>query len=359
VTKNAIALLVLAVLAVPAAAYHHQTPPVVAYTLSGDTPLPRLAADGRRFAIAIGQQIFRLDRSRNLLEQLTTVGDNENPTISNTASVIAWDTDCSALGCPEPGRQIFMWSRGGAFQVTHDPTGTSRNAALNGHGKRLAFESRGDLAGNGNSSGQIFIRTVDGTITQVSHGSGNSGNAAFDRNGVHIVYDSTSDADGGDTGIAQIWLGSPTVLPIPVTNGLGPSRRPAISSDARVIAFESTADLIGDLHDTGVSNIFVYEIHTRTLTQITSDPEGCSGASVSLMPGDWRVAFTCHGQGFFHHVRASATYALPIAGGDTAQAVAELGGHFMMVSTTANLIGTGTTPGHQIYLLNLWKLMGF
>ena len=123
---------VVAALAAPTHAYHRQTPPVVAYTSSGDNPLPRLAA-GRRFVVAIassGRQIYRLDRTRNFLEQLTTVGDNANPTTSLAGSIVAWDTDCTLLGCPEPGRQIFMKTNLGAFQVTHDPTGASYGTRL-------------------------------------------------------------------------------------------------------------------------------------------------------------------------------------------------------------------------------------
>jgi len=42
--------------------------------------------------------------------------------------------------------------------------------------------------------------------------------------------------------------------------------------------------------------------------------------------------------------------------GDTQQSITELGAHFMLISTTANLFGGGTTPEHQIYMLNLFKL---
>ena len=44
-----------------------------------------------------------------------------------------------------------------------------------------------------------------------------------------------------------------------------------------------------------------------------------------------------------------------INGGDTAQ-VAALGSWFRVVSTTANMLGSGTTSGHQIYILNLFKV---
>ncbi len=36
--------------------------------------------------------------------------------------------------------------------------------------------------------------------------------------------------------------------------------------------------------------------------------------------------------------------------------VAALGSWFRVVSTTANMLGSGTTSGHQIYMLNLFKL---
>jgi len=35
--------------------------------------------------------------------------------------------------------------------------------------------------------------------------------------------------------------------------------------------------------------------------------------------------------------------------------VAGAGFYFLTVCTTANLVGTGTTAGHEIYLFNLYK----
>jgi hypothetical protein len=363
VTKTGIALLALALLVQPALAYHRQTPPIVAVTTTGDTPVPRVPAGGRRLALAFnssGRQIFRQDRGHNLLEQITTSGDSTNPTISAGADTIAWDSDCTQFpGCQGTGRQIFMWVRGTPFQVSQDPTGTSSNAALSGKGTSLAFESNGDLAGaNPTGARQIFVRGKNGVVTQASQGKGTSGNPCFDRSGHRLVFDSTDDLSGNDTHIAQIWLLSPVgISPQILTNGLGSSRRPALSSDGHWIAFESTADLTGDGHDTHVSQIFVYDMVKRIFAQVTSDATGCSGASVSAVPADMSVGYVCHGQGFFYHLLTHHHFALPINGGDTAEAVAELGGHFMVVSTTANMLGSGTTPGHLVYMLNLFKLV--
>ena len=359
-TKTGFALLALGLLAPPALAFHRTTPPVVAVTSSGDTLLPRVPTEGRQVVVALdvsGRQIFRQHRKHDFLEQITTSGDNANPTISRSSRVIAWDSDCSQLGCPEPGRQIFMWTAGTAFQATHDPTGSSVNPALSGRGTRLAFESRGDLAGaNPTGTTQIFLRGSDGVVSQASRGAGTSHDAALDHTGVAVVFDSTSDLSGRDTGISQIWFLSAIGFPQILTYGQGPSRRPAISSDGRVIAFESTADLTGNLQDTGVSQIFLYDADKGSLIRVTDDPAGCSGASVGAVPRDISVGYACHGQGFFFHYLAGRHFQLPIDGGDTPQAVVELGGWFMVVSTTANMLGGDPTPGHQLYLLNLFKL---
>jgi len=359
--KTAIVLGALLAAALPAAAYHRQTPPILPITNSGDTLLPRVPAGGRRLALSLdtsGEQIFRQDRRINVLQQITTAGDNRNPTISQNGSLIAWDSDCSVIGCADPGRQVFLWMGGHIVQVTQDPTGTSVNPALAARGTRLVFESSGDLAtvANGGVT-QVFVRTLDGTITQLTQGNGPSRNAALSRSGATVVYESTNDGNGADTGIVQIWMLAPHHgAPTAITAGTAPSRLPAISPDGHLIAFESTADLTGDGLDTGVSQIFLYRTTTQTLTQLTNDASGCTGASVGPFASDWHVGYVCHEQGFFHQVLTNRSYRLPIDGGDTVQAVAELGRYFFMVSTTANLLGGGTTPGHQLYLLNLFKL---
>ena len=42
--------------------------------------------------------------------------------------------------------------------------------------------------------------------------------------------------------------------------------------------------------------------------------------------------------------------------GDTQRVIAAMGAHFVLLSTTSDLTdGAGTTPGHQVYLVNLFK----
>ena len=360
-TKTTAALIALSLSAAPVLGFHRETPPIVALTLSGDSTLPRLPSGGRRLVVALdtndGRQIYLQERLDNTLRPITTEGHNDNPTSNQSAHIIAWDSDCSLLGCVEPGRQIFMMNSGVVTQVTHDPTGTSVNPALNGRGSMMAFESTGDLANTGNAGTRhVFRRSIDGYITQMSTGDGPSRHAALDKSGRSLVYESTNDLSGNDTGIYQLWLSAPRAVLGPLTNGQGPSTNASISPEGRVVVFQSTADLTGDLHDTGVSQIFTYRTREATFSQITNSPGGCTNPSIAKGFSDWVIAYTCGSDGFLRQLNATTTQHLPIDG-DVFQVVTELGRHFMAVSTNANLLGSGTTAGRQIYMLNTYKYM--
>jgi hypothetical protein len=341
----------------PADALHRQSPPVSVVTGSGDTMLPRVPAVGRRVALVINGQVWRHTKDRLGIEPVTVGGDPRNPSISLSGITVAWDDDCPL--CTPPGRQVFKLDRGLINQVTNDPSGTSRNPSLSARGSMIVFESRGDLVGGTPAVGpqQVFVQGKDGSIVQVSRGTGTSGNASISRSGRHVAFESTSHPlTGADTGITQVWVSTllgTTVL----TDGLAPSGLPAISGDGRFVAFESRAALASGpgASDTGVTQIFGRDLTTGTRYRITNAAGGCSGASVDDVGGDWRVGFTCGGVGYVHSVRSGQRFRLPISGGDTAQAAVELGTHFVLVSTTGD-VGFGPTPGHQVYVLNLFKL---
>jgi Tol biopolymer transport system component len=351
----------LVVLATPAWGFHRQSPPVAAITASGDTGLPRVRALGNRVALVLdnaGHQIYRHTRDRIALEAITTQGDNQNPAISVSGTVVAWDADCDVAGCADPGRQIFLLVGSNLFQVTHDPTGTSRNPAINSRGSVVAFQSQGDLAAAGNPGApQVFVRGNDGLVRQKSRGVGTSGNPVLNRSGRVVAFDSTSHpVTGLDTGVSQIWLDSVYTGNRPITAGAASSHLPALAGKGKLVTFESRANLAAGGADTGVSQIFAYQLADGTFHQITNLPGGCTNPSADDANGDWRLAFVCSGEGYIHYVRRNTRYRLPVPGTDTAFAAAELGAHFAVVSTTANLLGIGTTPGHRVYLLNLFKL---
>jgi len=94
---------------------------------------------------------------------------------------------------------------------------------------------------------------------------------------------------------------------------------------------------------------------TGNFAQVTQETNGCTGPTARKHSGDWRIAFTCNGEAFYHELRADRRLRLPIQGGNTSRAVTGIGYYFLTVSTTANLLSSGTTSGHEIYLLNLFK----
>jgi Tol biopolymer transport system component len=361
--RLAAAALALFTLTAPAHAHHRQTPPVVRLSQTGDNHLPRLAALSGTLALASvqagGHEIIRFYVGKLLTTRVSAAGDCQHPTVSGNGRSIAWDTNGDPLHSGDPGRQVYVESRGVIFQAAHDPTGTSANPALNHIGRVVAFESQGDLATTGNMGArQIFERSPTGTLRQVSRGLGSSRNPSFAKRGLVLAFDSTSDpASGVDTGIAQIWIDDPQTLRTePLTAGLGPSWRPDTSPDGRMVAFQSSANLTGGGEETGVTQVFVYDRVERSVAQLTSDPAGCTNPSIDFYLADWRVVFTCSRQAFYHQLLADKTYQVPIDIGETPEALATIGANFISVSTTANLTGSGTTADHQLFLWNLYKL---
>ncbi len=339
----------------PARAHHRQTPPIVQVTTDGDAEWPRIPSLGDRIAYAKntghGHQIFQRQRDRRSWLQLTNQGDNANPTVAIPNSILAWDSDANFLNEPGfSGRHVYLQQQGMRIDV-----GPGANPSLNGPGTRLAFE-RG---------GQVLYWTFDGSIVQVSNGRGVSRNPAYGRGGSRLVFESTSDpATGDDTGVSQIWVALPGAPPAPITNGHGSSTLPTISPAGRLVGFVSTAALADDGHDTGVPQIFVYDVTTNVRRQITNEPGGCTKPSLTDMVHDWRVVYVCGGQGYYTDITKVAgtepTFALAIADGDTSGALDEGGNFFVQVSTTSSLMSPSSPPtaGHQLYQVNLFKKPG-
>lgn len=94
------------------------------------------------------------------------------------------------------------------------------------------------------------------------------------------------------------WLGTPAnggiVQMIQVTDSLGgilANTNPSISADGRWIAFSSNRDLTGGNPDTN-QEIFLYDVTTRTLRQITNTSGGVlANSNPSIDAGGTRIAF--------------------------------------------------------------------
>lgn len=360
------AALAAALTATPALAHHRQTPPIVPLTSGGDTAMPRLPAPGRT-TIVLGVpngtdkavETIKPYRTPVLVTPLATTGDNQNPAISFTGTVVAWDTTADPAGTGLPGRQIVLSKSGGVTAGPSDPTGTATNPTLDVGGLRLAFDSTGDLANTGNAGArQVFLRQPTGGVSQASIGVGTSRNAALSSKRGWLAFESTSaPGTGTDTGVSQIWLGSVNGIPAaPITAGLASSTRPSFSGDGAILTFQSRANLAGDQSDMGVPQVFIYDTKSKTSAQLTFDAAGCTNPAVTKVKRDWRVGFVCNGQALFYMIREDVIYQVATPDGDTTALYPELGKHFVVLSTNSDLMaGSGTTSGHQVYMVNLYK----
>ena len=374
-TSSLFTLLVPLALAIasPAAAHHRQTPPLVALTSSGNTPLPRVAATGpRTIALSIdaggGKKIVSIspwrDRSHPAVQTLiAAAGDNADPVVSISGRSLAFDSGSDPLQTGLPGRQVIGALGPMLRQISDDPTGTSSNPAIDPSGTVVAFESTGDLAGTGNPGArQIFLSDRAGPITQLSRGVGTSRNPVLSAKNSLVAFESTSDpTTGADTGIAQIWIGSfRDGTSAPITSGSGPSTDPAVGDDGRFVVWQSTADLSGTGADTGVWQIYAYDTKSKTYARVTtdtSDPLGCTLPSAFKVLKDWRITFVCNGVPYYYMLRRDQRFRVQADSGTTQRVIAELDVHFLVMSTTANLIGPSNSPtsGNQVYLVNLFK----
>ncbi len=360
-----IPLLTLAI-AAPAGAHHRQTPPILQFTTSGDTSLPRASAQGTKtFTLAVqsgtGQQVVAISPFRNpsLQTPVGSSGNNVDPAISFNGKRVAFATTDDPLHQGAPGDQLVLGTTNNntLTGLTQDTSGTSTNPVVDTVGLRVAFESAGDLTGTGHPGIlQVYVRQPDGTVEQASSGLGTSRNAVLSPKKNRLAFESTSDpTSGADTGISQIWLGDLiTASASRITNGLGPSRNAALSDDGGLLAFESTADLAGSGADTGVPQIFSYDPKSQTFAQLTTDAGGCTLPGVSKVKRDWRITFVCGGEPYFYMLRADQRYHVQ-TGGMTQRVLGEMGIHFLILSTTGNLLNGGTTPGKQVYMVNLFK----
>jgi Tol biopolymer transport system component len=363
--RHGIGVFVIALLlGSPALAFHKQAPTVLQLTIAGDTDLPRIPAQGRR-AMSLTRENGADTQAISLLPFktgshatiLAPSGANTEPTASFSGRVFAWETDADPLLTGAPGVQVVLESKGDLLQPIVDPTGTSANPSLDKSGRIIVFESEGDLAGQGSTSRQIFLVDKNGFATQVSSGDGDSSKAMLSPKQRRITFESTSDSvSGADTGVTQIWAGVITDLPAkPITNGAGPSSNALLSDDGRLVTFQSTADLAGDGADTGVPQIFIWDTRSGTYAQITDDPSGCVRPAGAKIRRDWRITFVCAGNAYYFMLRENQRYQVLTPGGTTQAMAPEMGAHFVTLSTTADLLSGGTTTGHQIFMVNLFK----
>ena len=244
---------VLAILsACPAFALHRESPPAIRLTSGG----PNFVPQTRSWAFSL---IF------SSTDDLLANGSTGRQIYYFTL----FDYDCQRgvippiqVTCPNPPHPFLV-------QLTSGP-GDPDNPTIDGSGNRIAFDADGSYGGGlGAGHRQIFELDLDtGELLQVTAATdGDSVRPSINFPGGVLVFESTAALKGGTSGVPQVFAffrtaieRVPVTVLMQITNGAGPSTRPMLDYLGKFISFESTADLLGDGHETGVSQIFVSEL---------------------------------------------------------------------------------------------------
>jgi Tol biopolymer transport system component len=240
---------------------------------------------------------FGAPGSRNLAELAA------GPSIDGAGDLIAFSSDRNLTGQNADGNQeLFVYSTtNSAFaQITSSVGGQgSYGPKIDAAGDRIVFTSDGDLTGhNADRNAEIFL--FDKTtpiIIQVTNSSGGLNRTlagSINADGSRFVFSSDRDltgqnADGGPE-IFLYDLNTSTLSQITNAPGGGGSFGPLINAAGNRIAFYSTHNLTG-LNGDFNSEVFLYDTTTGTTTQITSSIKGHGSLTGSMSADGTRIAF--------------------------------------------------------------------
>ncbi len=265
---------------------------------------PTINADGTRIAFVTGQdllggnpdgniEVFLQDTSAGTLTQITSTTSATScifcgaasPSSSADGTRIAFDSDADPLGAnPDFSREVFLFdtTTSTLTQITNGLTSPSASfrlshPAISADGTRIAFTSGSDLLGtNGDGNSEIFLfDTVTDSLLQITETVNTeflgNGDADISGDGSRIVFDSFLDLLGMNTdGSNEIFLyeiGTATLSQI--TDTAGSSSDPAINGDGTRIVFDSTADFVGTNAD-GNGELFLFDAVSNSFQQITN-----------------------------------------------------------------------------------------
>jgi hypothetical protein len=230
------------------------------------------------------------DLQAKYLRQITNgVGDPDNPSLALPPQLSTCDGTPTGTVC----------SAGNAAQLCPDKICKDVQQWFLEDRQWIAFDALG--AFNGNIGGaatrrQIFLKNIGtGEIRQVTFSStGDSVRPSIAERGGSVVFQSTASLDGfpNPTGAMQVYLYQRNNgvirriskgLPPINTIGLGPSTNPHPTTSGNGIVFQSTADLLGDGHDTGISQIW-FAKYDRQNSVVTALIKVTNGNADSINP---------------------------------------------------------------------------
>ena len=266
------------------------------------------------------QHVYTLDRSTGLttLETFSpdgsrANGDSESPSLSSDGQILAFETFASNLVSGEmplvPSRVVVRDRRSGRLQapagpLRETPNGYSAESVVAGSGIAVAFTSAAtNLVAEPDRNGSqtdIYLWQLDnGTITRVSvdssgvqPSSGISYSPTLSSDGKRVAFVSTARLAPEDTNdvpdvyVRDLQCGVTSLVRAATgtTSSNAPSYRPQLSADGRYVAFVSKSHDFAPRDRNDDSDVFVYEVATRSVTLVSATAAGDTANAWSSRP---------------------------------------------------------------------------
>jgi len=310
------------------------------------------------------------------LGQITNFdGDSTNPTATEGARLVAFESMAPIVGETFGTQQLYLWIRSTNqyVQLTRGQAPSSL-PNLDGKGWTVAYQSRADLKQGGGLgvAQQIFVHDLTGgpfcditgcrvdptKLIQITDAAVDSANPELSADGKRVFFESAAPLLGVSNGFTQIFMADLENggMLTQITNGLGDSRNPGPVPNGSFVAFESEGDLLG--LGPGGRQIYVYDLERGVLKQVSRGPGEAFapsfGTSVGIsFIGNGDLLGVGMGVGdhlFFFEPRVNQLFQVTRDPGTTsANAVAR--GNFIVFDSDEDIMRTGMT-GRQVYSFN-------
>ncbi|MGE3841966.1 MAG: IPT/TIG domain-containing protein, partial [Vicinamibacterales bacterium] len=299
---------------------------------NGPSQSPHLSADGQVVAFRSTatdlvpgdtngyEDVFVHDRVSNttIRASVTSAGAqvsgvNHQPKVSADGRYVAFVSYSKTLvpGDTNERADVFIHDRvlasttrasvaSGGTQATAE---TTSGPALSADGRFVAFASDAPdlVARDSNATSDVFVhdtrmfqrRRISVATGGTQATGGHSGRLSVSANGLYVAFTSqaTNLVEGDTNGAFDVFVrdrASGTTTRVSVTSGggqaAGDSYAAAVSADGRFVAFQSTAANLVSGDTNGVSDVFVHDRATGTISRVSVSTGGAQGTDGSAEP---------------------------------------------------------------------------
>ena len=297
-------------------------------TLTGDTEMganinPEISGNGDKVVFEsrdditsgngdLNVETFIFDRSTSTFTQLTNTTAPLSfkaylPRINSDGSKVVVRTNHDlTMGNMDNSDEAFLIDVGSltTTQITNNTNGLSPNPDINGDGTKIVYGTVENVTGgNVDENYELFLfDTTTAMNTQLTNtafilGTLGVSSPSIDAAGGTIAFISDLDldtmADNSDMSEEIFVLDVATLVITQLTDSPDVKRFPILSADASYIVFESDGDLVTGGNLDLNTEVFLLEVATKSITQITQTTDSIDSFKPNSISGDGsRIAFS-------------------------------------------------------------------